>query len=201
LHDTALQALSIERPATLETLRGVHGLGEKRLADFGAELVTLIGDYCREHNLTYDVAAASHARQASTHQESSHQESSHPGPMLPTPPRPSPRSSETKEKAFALFAQGASLEEAVEATDRATSTISGYLCQYIASQNLAQIDAWVDATTYRRVVDAAANNEEGRLKPIFDQLGGEIPYDIIRLVVTHLQSKELPNRKDESSTE
>ena len=59
LHDSVLQQLSIVRPTRLETLRPVRGIGERRLADLGSELIALVATYCGEHGLTTDVAVPS----------------------------------------------------------------------------------------------------------------------------------------------
>ena len=85
LHDTALQQMSIVRPTSVETLRQVRGIGERRAADFGPELVAIIDAYCREHGLTCDVAAAATG---------------------PEPPRPPSRAAPIKEQAFALSRRG-----------------------------------------------------------------------------------------------
>ncbi len=87
-----------------------------------------------------------------------------------------------------MFAQGRGVEHVAQAIGRARSTVVGYLAEYIAEQRPERIDAWVDEPTYRRVAAAAASSEDGRLKPLFDQLAGEVPYDMIRLVVAHLQA-------------
>jgi ATP-dependent DNA helicase RecQ len=168
LHDSVLQQLAILRPTRLETLRQVRGIGERRLADLGAELIALVGDYCREHGVTCDVALPSS-----------------PGPEPPRPQRPP---AAAKEAALTMFAEGLGVEHVAQAIGRARSTVVGYLNEYIAQQRPERIDAWVDEPTYRRVAAAAATSEDGRLKPLFDQLAGEVPYDMIRLVVTHLQA-------------
>ena len=167
LPDSVLQHLAISRPTRLETLCQVHGIGQRRLADLGLELTALVGAYCREHGLTCDVAGPSS-----------------PGPE---PPRPQ-RSAPAREAALAMFARGQGVEQVAAAIGRARSTVVGYLGQYIAEQRPERIDAWVDEPTYRRVAAAAATSEDGRLKPLFDRLAGEVPYDAIRLVVTHLQA-------------
>ena len=40
MHDTTLRDLARIRPTSLDSLRGIAGMGEKRLADLGAELTT-----------------------------------------------------------------------------------------------------------------------------------------------------------------
>ena len=163
LHDSVLQTLSIIRPTRLETLRAVRGLGEKKLADFGAELNTLIEAYCREHDVTRDVTSSASS--------------------VAAPPPSTPRVNPSRDRAFQLFAQGLDIDQVSQAIGRARSTTSGYLAEYITEQRPEQIDAWVDKLTYDRVAAVAVNSEDGRLKPLFDQLNGEVHYDLLRLVV------------------
>ena len=73
---------------------------------------------------------------------------------------------------------------------RARSTVAEYLCEFIRSERPASIDAWVDGTRYQQVLTAARLVGTGRLKPIFVALGESVPYDDIRLVLTHLRTIE-----------
>jgi ATP-dependent DNA helicase RecQ len=45
LHDSVLRELARRRPKTIDSLRGLRGLGEKKLADFGARFVERIAAY------------------------------------------------------------------------------------------------------------------------------------------------------------
>jgi ATP-dependent DNA helicase RecQ len=45
LHDSTLRELASVRPTTLEALRNVRGMGERKLADFGARLIEHIAAY------------------------------------------------------------------------------------------------------------------------------------------------------------
>jgi ATP-dependent DNA helicase RecQ len=42
MHDSTLRELAAVRPTNLEDLRGIKGLGEKKIADFGARLVSCL---------------------------------------------------------------------------------------------------------------------------------------------------------------
>jgi hypothetical protein len=64
------------------------------------------------------------------------------------------------------------------------------LTEYILACRPKQIDPWVDEPTYRLVADAADRLGSHPLKPIFEALGGQVPYDVIRLVTTHLEVRE-----------
>ncbi|HUY27401.1 MAG TPA: DNA helicase RecQ [Candidatus Binataceae bacterium] len=48
LHDSTLRDLARSRPATMEGLRAVRGMGDKKLSDFGARLLERIADYQRK---------------------------------------------------------------------------------------------------------------------------------------------------------
>ncbi|MGH7781885.1 MAG: DNA helicase RecQ [Candidatus Binataceae bacterium] len=48
LHDSTLRDLARTRPATLEALRAVRGMGEKKLADFGVRLLERIAEHERK---------------------------------------------------------------------------------------------------------------------------------------------------------
>jgi ATP-dependent DNA helicase RecQ len=53
-HDTTLLELARVRPTTPQMLHLIHGLGEKKRADFGAALLGTIQGYCAQHQLTHD---------------------------------------------------------------------------------------------------------------------------------------------------
>jgi ATP-dependent DNA helicase RecQ len=42
--DATLRDLARHKPTTLEALRGIRGIGDKKLADFGVELIQLLGE-------------------------------------------------------------------------------------------------------------------------------------------------------------
>jgi len=49
------------------------------------------------------------------------------------------------------------------------------------------VDPWVTPDADGKVADAVKELGPVYLKPIFDRLGGTIPYDQIRIVVAHLE--------------
>jgi ATP-dependent DNA helicase RecQ len=55
--DSTLRELARVRPSTLERMRLVPGVGDKRLRDFGTLFLTLLADQCRLRGLPLDVAA------------------------------------------------------------------------------------------------------------------------------------------------
>jgi ATP-dependent DNA helicase RecQ len=53
--DTTLREMARMRPSTLERLRLIPGVGDKRLRDFGGLFLQLIADQCRSRGLPFDV--------------------------------------------------------------------------------------------------------------------------------------------------
>ena len=142
----------------------MRGVGEKKLADLGGRFLTHIAAYCAERDLELDVA---------------------PPTLLPSRPRSS--RGDAKRIALEMFAEGRSVEEVMAAISRARSTTMAYLAAFVESECPDRLDPWVDAETYRLVAEAARQAGSAYLKPIFDRLGGKVPYEVIRLVTTHLR--------------
>ncbi len=168
-HDTALRDMARRRPSTLGGFHQVQGVGEKKLADYGAAFVGLISDHCRAHGLTSDVT--------------------------PPPPKPAPRPAEPPAgpsmaavASFGYFRQGLSVEEVARRMDRAVSTVRGYLVDFIRHEKRSDAAPWVTAATVERVAGAAEIVGGERLKPIFDALGGTVPYDEIRIAMECLRN-------------
>jgi ATP-dependent DNA helicase RecQ len=53
--DRVLRELARVRPSTLDRMRLIPGVGDKRLRDFGTLFLALIGDHCRTRGVPFDV--------------------------------------------------------------------------------------------------------------------------------------------------
>jgi hypothetical protein len=78
----------------------------------------------------------------------------------------------------------------VQQTGRTRATVLEYLCEFVREEQPASIRPWLADETYQRVAQAVAKVGSQRLKPIYIELGEQVPYDEIRLVVAHLVSTE-----------
>jgi ATP-dependent DNA helicase RecQ len=161
--DATLRDMARLRPSSPQMLLRVRGIGERKLADLGERFLGVISDYCHANGLSLNASPASRSK----------------------PPR-SPKANDVKAKAFLMFTRGASVDEVAAAADRGPSTIWGYLIEYIAINRSQPLDPWVDEATYRTVAEAALEVGTAYLKPIFERLGGSVPYEHIRLVVARL---------------
>ena len=86
---------------------------------------------------------------------------------------------------MAMFVEGCTIEEVANTIGRAMSTTSNYLQEYVEQQRPDRIDPWVDDDRYNRIVQAAAELGADRLRPIFEYFEEAVPYEQLKLVLTH----------------
>jgi ATP-dependent DNA helicase RecQ len=164
--DATLRELARARPSNLERMRLVYGIGDAKLQELGERFLAEIAAYCAEHGLKTDIPVP---------------------PALPdNSPRFMARPGTTPALAFELFRKGRTVEQVMFKLQRKDSTVVEYLCDFIRRERPASIEAWVPAAVYERVANAARQVGADRLKPIFLFLNESVPYEQIRLVVTHL---------------
>ena len=167
--DETLRELARIRPSSLEGMSGVYGIGESKFGQFGAVFFAAIDEECRSRGLSRD-----------RHRPPIDENRS------PASRSPKSKPGSTLAQGIELYRQGASIEVVMERTGRARSTAVQYLCQFIESEPTASISRWVSDATYSRVAKAAEKVGIEKLTPLFEVLGGEITYDEIKLVATHL---------------
>ena len=187
--DTTLRDLALRRPTTLEGFRHAHGVGDKKTADYGEVFIEAIRAHCEEHGLTSEQGQFPEVV----------------APRSPSPARESERRREqpveakpvstlaSKQMAFDMFQKGRRLEEVMAATNRATSTVSEYLVEFIHEMEISDPEPWVDAATFGRVMVAARTVGIEKLRPLFDALEGTVTYDTLRVAVAclnHLRPEE-----------
>lgn len=180
LSDVTLRDLARRRPTHAQGLRAVHGMGDAKIEQFGERLTREIARYCQEHQLSTDVAAESE------------------GPRRPL--------SAAAVESFEYFKRGASVAEVAERMGRAVSTAGGYLDQYLRYEGITDPSPWVDPATAERIEQAIRQVGTRRLRPIFDQLQEEIPYELIRIVARcyenrHSEAQQQSPAADASSNQ
>jgi ATP-dependent DNA helicase RecQ len=167
--DATLRDMARQRPSSLEGLLRVKGVGQKKLTDFGKHFVERIASYCEQNGIGMDIEPEQPARAAAT------------------------TISASAVQAFPLFDEGLSVEQVAERLGRAVSTVYGYLDGYIRQRRIIDASRWIPRDEATRIESALEQTNTGRLKPVFEALGGEIGYERIRIVVSCLA-----NQADES---
>jgi ATP-dependent DNA helicase RecQ len=163
--DATLRDMARLRPASPAALLTVRGVGERKLADLGELFLNLIATYCRDKGLEMDA-----------------------GIITPALPQRVSKVKDTKQKAFKMFASGAGIQEVAAATERAPSTVWGYLVEFVQAHPAQPLSAWLDDATYAVIVEAVKEVGTAYLKPIYEHLGGKVRYEHIRVALARLSA-------------
>lgn len=166
--DKTLRSMAQIRPSHVASMKLVHGVGEKKLADLGPLFVQKITIYCAEHDLSRDEQGLGAGEDI----------------IRPrTQKKPNPQ----RGMAFGMFEKAASIRDVMEATGRAEATVEGYLVQFIEERKPGDIAAWVDEATYPKVTAAIDEVGMDALRPIYLKLNEQVSYAEIRAVAAHLR--------------
>lgn len=168
--DKTLRDVARVRPTTLERLRKCHGIGDAKLEQYGRRVLEFLHRYYQEHP------------QLSTDRANGGGTST--GPVARRPVNPS----QNLRTATKLYAKGAKVDEVMESTGMSRSTCMGYLAIHIEDSGTTDVSPWVDRATASRIAIAGERLGFQRLKPVFDDLNGEFPYDTIRIVFLALKN-------------
>ena len=167
--DNTLRELARMRPASLASLHRVKGIGEQKLRELGQLILDAIDAYCTTHpDLERDVQISQARLEAD----------------LPPEIVIAPGIGAGALASFEYWRAGMSIDEVCAKMDRARSTTTGYLAEFIRVEKVSDPSPWVSADKIASIESVLHLSEDGRLKPIFEALEGKIPYDEIRIVVT-----------------
>jgi ATP-dependent DNA helicase RecQ len=166
--DATLRNLARHRPSTPERLLDVHGIGQAKAADYGAEVLEKITEYCGPIGLPRDVFDV-------------------------PPPRREPVASDVtgsaaKHEAMRLFRQGRSVADVCQAVGRSRSTVSDYLAELIATEGISDPTFWIEEETFAKVRALAGQHGLDRLKPLYEALEGTVSYDDLRIASACLRN-------------
>jgi ATP-dependent DNA helicase RecQ len=144
----------------------IYGIGQAKLESYGKQVLGVIVNYCEANGVAMDVALRTPKLEKIV-------------PKAPT--------SGVRSVAFELFRQGLVPEDVAHQTGRSVRAVMSDLADFIRLESSADVFNWMDAETYQRVAEVAKKVGTARLKPIFEELQGSVPYEEIRLVVAHLE--------------
>lgn len=178
LSDRALLELASQKPYSATALRGITGIGDTKVARYGAAVLKLIqeaGESATEAEFD-EARDAPPLRGAKPRRPKTPQSQLAPGVAgLP----------ESVVDTYVLLQEGADIEAIAEQRQLATATIWSHLEKIIATDFLdaAAVETLIPAPVRARVEAAIA--EVGLAtgwRPIWDKLDGELDYELIRCV-------------------
>ncbi|HYC99794.1 MAG TPA: RecQ family ATP-dependent DNA helicase [Phycisphaerales bacterium] len=169
--DAVLEELCRVRPTSASGLTGVRGIGKQKAQDLGQPVVAAIAQFCLDNQLQANLTPS---RNSSGDDDT-------------------PRITANATAAFPLFRRGAQIEEVVQKTGRARSTVTGYLCDFITSELPASIDPWVGRAAQNRILAAAERSRSNAVGAVRARLAEEgddtIDYDQVRITLTHKRAR------------
>lgn len=164
--DASLRDMARRRPSTLDGFAHAHGVGQKKLRDYGDAFLAEIRGYCQENGVAMDI-----------------EDEAAPVRIAPrVSARGGPGPSGSAMAAFPLFREGLSIDNAAKRLGRARSTTVGYLSDYLKHEAVTDPSPWVERPVAQRVEGAIEEVGLSGLRPIFERLGGEVDYDTIKIV-------------------
>jgi DNA-directed RNA polymerase subunit F len=166
LHQKTLVQIAVYLPITITDLKAIKGIGNKLAERYGEEIVTLIGDYRKDHDINEVVL-----------------------PAKPEPKETDEPSGKTKDQTLSLFEQGLTIEEISGKRSLTKSTIEGHLAFWVAEGKIA-VNRLV-ADDKREQIEKALQQEGGKsFREVKEILGGDVSYGEIKIVQASLKSQD-----------
>ncbi|MFN8241932.1 MAG: helix-turn-helix domain-containing protein [Bacteroidales bacterium] len=162
LHQKTIAAITEKLPRTIKALGKVKGMGKKKTAKFGEELLEIIENYCRENDI--------------------------PGEEEPvhTKGRTKKVKPDTKKISLDMFREGMSVEAIAEERGLSISTVENHLEHFVSTGELP-VTALVSDDKIRLITAYFEEVEDLRLGPGKEVLGDEVTWGELRFVAGHLR--------------
>ncbi len=163
LHSRTLLELARLLPLSEAQLKKVHGIGKGKSRQYGAELIDIIRDYCKEHNIPTDALALAEEEE------------------VPKKPKV-----DTKKLSFELFQSGKTIKEIAEERGLAASTIEGHLAHYIALGEL-NVSEVIGAEDIEKIKTYLQEHPEAQLSEARSHFENAYSYGEIKMVMAEIK--------------
>ncbi len=170
--DRTLQEMAYYYPRSEEEFLKISGVANKKLENFGKAFLGVIDEYCQAHHLESKPIL----KQVREKKERG---------------TPIQKFSEKYNITLQMLQNKKPLPEIARQHGIKESSMMGHLERMLEKGYQLQLDYLKPKEeTYKRIKKELLNSEDGKLKPIFEKLDEEIPYEEIRLVKMIEQQKE-----------
>lgn len=161
LHQRVLLQIAALLPDTQHALLQIKGVGKATVENYGAQITTIVSDYCREHAIEPQ--------------------------QLPAEPVVTNKvQKDTKHISYELFLQGKGIQEIADARGLVRGTIEGHLAHFVGLGAL-NINDIVPKEKIEMIKQAAEEKGRESLSLIKEHLGDTCSYGEIRLVLESLR--------------
>ena len=169
---TALKAIAKEQPVTLRELKAIKGMGDKRVKQFGAEILDIILRSLGQQGIHLETPETP---------ESSIEE-----PENGTEESQETHKISTYEVTKNMIEEGLSPEQIAKERGLKLSTIYGHLARFI-EQDLYDASQFVSEAHYDTIRDYFESTEDPSLGAAKDVLGDEFDFGEIKMVLAELK--------------
>ena len=166
----ALYDLLLKLPTTMSDLRKVKGFGDKKLQQFGTEIIDIIADYCEDSGLTYE---KSYVIEYDEKKESRNKAA---------------EKVDSKKVSFELFKEGMSIEQIAKERGLVASTVESHLSHFIVNGEL-DIHRVLDSDKIGKIENYFEQNTKQNLSEAKNSLGEDVSYGEIKMVYAHIKAK------------
>ena len=154
----SLMEVSETLPENLNQLKAIKGIGKKKLATFGTDILEIVSRFTGK----------------TLHTETEEKES------------PKAQKKDTKLISFELFKNGKSISEIATERDFAESTIIGHLTEFVKSGELP-VSQILSKASIDHITEYFLETRDLNLKRAKEVLGDNFTYADIKLVICHLE--------------
>ena len=151
-------------PTTFNQLLAIKGIGKKKVAAYGEEIIRIINDYCEENNVAPKVDILKER----------------------PPKKPKTVKGATHKKSFDLFKSGNSIQDIAKKRDLTVSTIEGHLARFVRTGELKITDV-IPPDKYNRlkkILESAKAESLSELKKI---AGNDFSWGELRMVLADIE--------------
>lgn len=173
-----LDELTRYLPQTIQELGKISGFGKAKLESYGQQFIDVITAYTNQHRLTSLI-----------HEKVPKKEKKERDPAK--------EKTDTKLETYKLYQSGKTISEIAAARNLSTATIEGHLAHYV-EKGAISIEDLVSKEKILLIEPLAKNMEGNAVNPLKQQLGNDISYGEIKLVIASLEYlKQKDNPEEE----
>jgi ATP-dependent DNA helicase RecQ len=164
--DATLRDIARIRPSTPKALMTAKGIGAKKRQQYGRAVLTIVKQYCEKHHLDMDIDVET--------------------PSQPT--KPIENKVSAKDQAFELFAKQRPIREVAATINRAESTTTQYLIDFIQTEGIDNPTPWVETATAKKIKQTVKKLGTKQKSLIFKNLNGQATYPDINITLACLRN-------------
>jgi len=166
--DATLQELATYLPGTLDELKQISGFGAVKIQRYGEEFLQKVTEYKQENGLESKMDQKRPKRVRKPRKEVT---------------------TNTKLESLNLYKKGNSVPEIAKIRNLSPNTIEGHLAHFISESTLT-IEQFVSDEKIALISKAIEKHGDVGLSPIKNELGDEVSYGEIRMVLSHLRREK-----------